>query len=111
MSTQTHIHAYAHTYTHTVSASNSGLSPLKDGVNCPLTFLPTYPTHLPPSLSTYLTYPPTYPPTVSASNSGLGVVRSLSPLKMELAPARNMSACSPCEKERRPVARWGWVGG
>jgi hypothetical protein len=43
--------------------------------------------------------------TVSASNSGLGVVRSLSPLKMELAPAKNMSACSPAEKLSRPGAR------
>ena len=41
----------------------------------------------------------------SSLNFGFGVVRSTSPLKMEFAPAMNMSACSPLENSRRPAER------
>ena len=36
---------------------------------------------------------------------GVGLLGTLSPVNMELAPARNITACSMGEKERRPAER------
>jgi len=40
---------------------------------------------------------------MSSSKAGLAVVSSLSPVKMEFAPAKNITDCSRGEKDMRPA--------